>query len=46
LDNPGVCTAFLTWGFTDLYTNDTNDVIFDRDYEKKPAYDSMLEILG
>ena len=48
LDNPGVCTAFLTWGLTDKHTwlgSDKHPLPFDENYAKKPAYDSMLYVL-
>ena len=51
IDNPGVCTAFLTWGFTDAITWLDNDggrfypLPFDENYEKKPAYWSMYNLL-
>jgi GH35 family endo-1,4-beta-xylanase len=45
------CTAFQTWGFTDKYTWIPNytkgakgaPLPFDRNYQKKPAYDALLE---
>ncbi|MBN1285847.1 MAG: endo-1,4-beta-xylanase [Anaerolineae bacterium] len=47
------CTAFLTWGFTDKYTwvpkffeiPDAAPLLFDADYQPKPAYDAMVEAL-
>ena len=39
-DNPGVCTAFLTWGLTDKYTwkgTDDHPLPFDENYKKKAA---------
>jgi endo-1,4-beta-xylanase len=51
LEEPG-CTSFETWGFTDKYTwltsedgTDQHPLPFDENYEKKPAYDTMLDIL-
>ena len=48
IDNPGVCTAFLTWGFTDKYTwRGTNEhpLPFDENFNMKRAYNSMLSLL-
>ena len=52
LDNKDVCTAFLTWGFTDKHSwltkkhgEDCHPLPLDENYEKKPAYNSMLDIL-
>jgi endo-1,4-beta-xylanase len=46
------CTAFQTWGFTDKYSwipgfyPDYGWALpFDMDYQKKPAYNSLLEAL-
>lgn len=46
------CTAFVTWGFTDLWTWDnpayptaagwTEPLPFDKNYAHKPAFDSLL----
>jgi len=46
------CTAFVTWGFTDLWTWDnpafptaagwTQPLPFDINYRHKPAFDSLL----
>ena len=46
------CTAFVTWGFTDLWTWDepghstssgwTDPLPFDKNYVHKPAFDSLL----
>ena len=49
VDNPGVCTAFLTWGFTDKYTcqgTQTHPLPFDENYKKKHAYWSMIDLLN
>ena len=49
IDNPGVCTAFLTWGVTDKYTWLTtakHPLPFDVNYGKKPAYHYMLDLLN
>jgi endo-1,4-beta-xylanase len=47
------CTAFVIWGFTDLYSwnPDANSgygsaVIFDESYNPKPAYYALIQILG
>ena len=51
IDNPGVCTAFLTWGIYDGLTWLDSDggkfypLLFDEDFEKKPAYDAITELL-
>ena len=51
IDNPGVCTAFLTWGIYDGLTWLDNDggrfypLPYDEDYQKKPAYDAMFDLL-
>jgi len=48
LDNPGVCTSFETWGFTDAHTwlgADAFPLPFDTAYAPKPAYDAMLDTL-
>lgn len=55
-DNPGVCTAFVVGGVTDKFTfrasvdGDGNTVelyplLFTEDYERKPAYDAILNSL-
>eukprot|EP00588_Corethron_pennatum_P026652 CAMPEP_0194315078 /NCGR_PEP_ID=MMETSP0171-20130528/11879_1 /TAXON_ID=218684 /ORGANISM="Corethron pennatum, Strain L29A3" /LENGTH=431 /DNA_ID=CAMNT_0039070739 /DNA_START=90 /DNA_END=1382 /DNA_ORIENTATION=+ len=50
-DNPHVCTAFVSWGFTDLYTRKIDGIgfayphYFDNDYVAKPAYDAVLYAL-
>jgi len=39
------CTAFVMWGFTDLYSwlpGPDAPVIFDRDYRPKPAYFALM----
>jgi GH35 family endo-1,4-beta-xylanase len=49
LANPGVCTAFLTWGFTDKITwlgAAKAPLPFDQWYKPKPAYNSMLSLLN
>ncbi len=48
------CTAFIMWGFTDAHTwlnkqlNDpeANPLIFDRNYQPKPAYEALWEELN
>ena len=48
-DNPGVCTAFLSWGFTDKYTwlgSNYYPLPFDQNYQKKLAYTAMLDLLN
>jgi len=43
-----VCTAFLTWGFTDKYTwlgSDKFPLPFDKDYSPKPAWWGMMNSL-
>ena len=54
LDNPGVCTSFETWGFTDKYTWLTgkrcpaaacHPLPFDETYTPKPAAEHMLWLL-
>ena len=51
-DNPGVCTAFLTWGFTDSYSwmndragGDVYPLLYTDDYSEKPSYDALLTTL-
>jgi len=52
LQNPA-CTALQTWGFTDKYswigwyTNHTKGdaLLFDRRYQRKPAYDALRAVL-
>lgn len=47
-DNPGVCTAFLSWGITDKYTwlgTEAHPLPFDQNYNKKPAYTKMVNVL-
>ena len=46
------CTEFRTWGFTDAHSWVPNQfdgegaaLIFDEDYEPKPAYDALVESL-
>ncbi|MEP6984313.1 MAG: endo-1,4-beta-xylanase, partial [Chloroflexota bacterium] len=56
LDSPN-CTAFVTWGVTDLYSwlrtsnsgfsnPDVKPLLFDDDYQPKPAYDAVRDILA
>ena len=48
MDNPGVCTAFLTWGFTDKYTwlgSGKFPLPYDYNYKQKQAYHSMMSML-
>jgi len=48
VDNPGVCTAFLSWGITDKHTwlgVDNHPLPLDENYRKKPAYTKMKEVL-
>ena len=48
IDNPGVCTAFLTWGFTDKYTwlgTGKHPLPFDEHFNMKQSYNSMLSLL-
>jgi endo-1,4-beta-xylanase len=47
------CHTFMMWGFTDNYSwipgytgNPDNPLIFDRDYQPKPAYDRLMEVLS
>jgi endo-1,4-beta-xylanase len=50
----GNCTAFIIWGFTDkyswLYTQlkdpEAEPMIFDRNYQPKPAYEALYQELG
>jgi len=49
LENPGVCTSFETWGFTDSETwlgTDEYPLPFDVTYTAKPAYQTMMDILA
>ena len=49
LDNPGVCTAFLSWGVTDKYScfgEAKHPLPFDGNYNKKHAYWRMLDLLN
>jgi hypothetical protein len=49
LENPGVCTAFLTWGFSDKFTwlgTAKAPLPYDQWYKPKPAYNSMLSLLN
>ena len=54
LANPGVCTSFETWGFTDKYTwlvpprcssVTCHPLPFDESYAPKPAASRMLWLL-
>jgi len=54
LANPGVCTSFETWGFTDKYTwlvgnrcptTECHPLPFDEMYASKPAAERMLWLL-
>jgi len=53
LQNPG-CTAVQTWGFTDNYSwigghshgTRGRALLFDKTYQKKPAYDAVLQELS
>ena len=49
LDNPGVCTAFLSWGVTDKYSCfgvSKHPLPFDENYNKKHAYWVMIDLLN
>ncbi len=51
--NAKACTAFILWGFTDRYTWITSykkkpgtlPLIFDENYQPKPAYTALLNEL-
>ena len=48
VDNPGVCTAFLSWGITDAQTwrgTNNHPLPLDENYSRKPAYTKMKEVL-
>jgi len=48
LQNPK-CTSFETWGFTDKYTwldASTHPLLYDANYNPKPAYDTLVQTLG
>ena len=51
IDNPGVCTAILTWGYTDAISwlnrkgGAFYPLLFDENYEKKDTYWSMYNLL-
>jgi endo-1,4-beta-xylanase len=47
------CHTFMMWGFTDRYSwipgytgNPDSPLIFDRDYQPKPAFDRLMEVLS
>ncbi|MFK7891139.1 MAG: endo-1,4-beta-xylanase, partial [Granulosicoccus sp.] len=42
------CKAFQTWGFTDMYSwrRNLDPLIFDRNYQAKPAYYALQERLS
>lgn len=47
-DNPDVCTAFVSWGFTDNYTWKREELLplyFTADYETKPSYTALLDAI-
>ncbi len=43
-----LCTAFVTWGFTDKYSwkSAKSPLPFDANYAPKPAYTALKEVLG
>lgn len=49
LNAKDTCTAFVTWGFTDQYTwlspSHSKPLIYDKNYNKKPAYDALFRAL-
>jgi GH35 family endo-1,4-beta-xylanase len=48
MENPGVCTAFLSWGFTDKFSwlgDGQYGLPFDFDYNPKPAFWEMMTTL-
>merc|ERR1712226_901803 len=48
-DNPGVCTAFVSWGFTDKYSwknPESKPLYFTEDYQQKPAYTAVLNAIS
>ena len=51
IDNPGVCTAFLTWGIYDGLTwldmdgGRFHPLLYDENFEKKPAYHAIFDLL-
>ena len=53
LDNPGVCTSFETWGFTDRHSSlgpkgiaPPGAFFYDGAYVAKPARQAVAEALG
>ena len=49
VDNPGVCTAFLTWGVSDAHTwlgTAKHPLPFNERYVKKQSYNYMLDLLN
>lgn len=48
LNSDNICTAMVTWGFTDKYTwlgNKSKPLIYNEDYQKKLAYKGLLKEL-
>jgi hypothetical protein len=48
LDSNGICTAFITWGFSDFSTwlgTDQYPLFFDTDFCAKPAFHAMMKVL-
>jgi endo-1,4-beta-xylanase len=45
-DNPKVCTAFVSWGFTDKEANKPFALPFDVEMNPKPAFTAMLNLLN
>jgi endo-1,4-beta-xylanase len=46
--NVARCTGITTWGITDLHTwrPDDTPLLFDTNYQKKPAYEAVLDALN
>jgi GH35 family endo-1,4-beta-xylanase len=46
-DNPDVCTAFVSWGFTDNYSwkKEQIPLYFTEDYEMKSSYTAVLKAI-